>query len=618
MLMLLHVIHIAACLASFGDSANWEPLTPVPAVDTVHIHVDRSEFATVGRREIRLITGKTPELLSQNMQDAAQFIKEYGVSGSATISKRGADATQTQVLWNGLPINHPMLGMMDFNDVSTFGVDELVVIEGGNSAMYGSGSVGGTVMLRNNLNFNSDLKIITNFNTNTLGNYQTGLRLSRGWEHAYFDFSSSWMNNSNGFSFFDPISQKNRSSFNSELESQNMRVVGALSNKQHQVKLISEIGIVERGLGFLFGSDKALGTQSDLQYRNLLQYDCNLKRSHFSQKIGVTSDRLVYTDNQGISDTSVANMLFFQSEAFHQFTSGKLFYGFDFQLQSGSSGFYEKTQIRHLPAFFTAWKGVIKKTDYLINSRYEWNERILTGGISTQTSIGSNFVIKTDLNRSFRRPTLNDLYWRVSQRNSLVPEHGWGTEIGLQWTRKLRNNQSFNIELTPFYRELNNPIIWLPQGALWSAQNLFFGRYTGIQFQSNLTLVLGHSQIEFKESLEWVNSAVKSIESANFLQQIFVPDVMSTANVNWNRKNWGAGVQWQIVGNRYTATDNSAVMPLYALISMELRYSFSTFSKSKINFIKIGTENLTNVSYQNMPGRPMPPRYFFTQLNIQL
>jgi len=616
--MLLHVLHIAASLATFGDSSIWEPLTPVPSVDTVHIHVDRSEFASVGRREIRLITGKTPELLSQNMQDAAQFIKEYGVSGSATISKRGADATQTQVLWNGLPINHPMLGMMDFNGVSTFGMDELIVCEGGNSAMYGSGSVGGTVMLRNNLNYNSDLTVMTDLKTSTLGNYQTGLRLSRGWDHAYFDFSSSWINNTNGFSFFDPILQKNRSSFNSELESQNMRVVGALVKKQHQVKLISEIGLLERGLGFLFGSDRALGRQSDLQYRNLLQYDLKLKNFHLTQKIGLTSDRLVYSDNEGTGDTSLANMLFIQSEAYHQTQYGRLLYGFDFQMQSGSSRYYEKTQIRHLPAFFSAWKGMIKKTDYLINARYELNERILTGGFSTQTSIGSNFSLKTDLNRSFRRPTLNDLFWQVSKRNILVPEIGWGAEIGLQWTKNSLNNNSVQIDFTPFYRELNNPIIWLPQGTLWSARNLYFGRYTGVQFQGSWAITRGSNQIEFKESFEWVQSAVQAIQGANFLQQIFIPDIMSTANVNWKRNNWGAGLQWQIVGNRYTATDNSEVMPLYGLLSMELRYSFSFSSVSQTNIIKIGTENLNNVSYQNMPGRPMPPRYFYIQLNIKI
>ena len=55
--MLLHLVHIAACLATLGDSTSWEP-TPIPAVDTVHIRADRSEFANVGRKEVRLNSGK--------------------------------------------------------------------------------------------------------------------------------------------------------------------------------------------------------------------------------------------------------------------------------------------------------------------------------------------------------------------------------------------------------------------------------------------------------------------------------------------------------------------------------------------------------------------------------
>ena len=507
--MLLHLVHIAACLATLGDSTSWEP-TPIPAVDTVHIRADRSEFANVGRKEVRLNSGKGLGLLTQNMQEAAQFFKEYGVSGSATISKRGADATQTQVLWNGLPINHPMLGMMDFNGIATFGMDELVLIEGGNSAMYGSGSVGGTVMLNNKVSFNSPLKIKTVAETNSLRNSQMGFQVGKGWKNTYVNVASSWINQNNEFGFFDPIKQQNRNSFNSHLDHQNIRLVAAHTLANHAIKLISEMGKVNRGLGFLYGSEQALGQQLDLQSRNLLQYDFHKNKLHFTQKVGYTSDRLVYVAQGQTGDTSTAKMLFLQTEMYHQTQWGKAVYGLDYQVQKGSSQYYTIPETRVLPALFSAWKSEIGKTNYLINARYEFNEQVLTGGLGTQTTITDGLNFKTDIHRSFRRPTLNDLYWQVTQRNAVVPEIGWGSEIGVVWNSSYGHHLNWILELTPFYRELKNPIIWLPQGAYWAAQNMNFGQYTGVQFSAQINHDFGNCKVALNENFEWVRSAVKS------------------------------------------------------------------------------------------------------------
>lgn len=617
--MLHYVVHIAACLASLGDSTSWEPDNrPVPMVDTVRIRAERIEFANIGRRELKLHPGTGFGLLSQNMQEAAQFFKEYGVSGSATISKRGADATQTQVLWNGLPINHPMLGMMDFNGVSTFGMDEMILIEGGNSAMYGSGSVGGTVVLNNQIHFNSPLRIRLNAEANSLGNFQSGFQIGKGNNRNYFNLTSSWMDRANVFDFFDPIKQVNRTSFNSHLSLQNIRLVAAHGLNNHQFKIISELGRVDRGLGFLYGSNQDLGRQSDLQSRNLVQYDYHQKRFHFTQKAGFTSDRLVYSETENSGDTSIANMWFLQTEVYKQTQWGRALLGLDYQIQEGKSGFYETTKQRILPAIFSAWKGDLGKTAYLVNARYEFKEQVLTGGIGTHTALFNGLSFKTDIHRSFRRPTLNDLYWQVSQRNNLTPEIGWGTEVGLVWHPTIMPGLDLKAELTPFYRELNNPIIWLPQGAFWAAQNLYFGRYTGVQFFTQLSKKIGAFSLQVKEHFEWVRSAVRVKKESDFLHQIFVPDIMSTTQLSVALKRVNLSVIWQKVGNRYTTTDNSSILPFYQLFSLESSFKSSIWGLLKNGHSQwsFGAHNILNVQYQNMPGRPMPPRNIYLKLNI--
>ena len=136
-----------------------DSINNIPPIDTVFIKVQRSDFASVGRFKSVINNELQTGLLHERLTENATFFKQYGVSGSSTVSKRGADATQTQVVWNGLPINHPMLGMTDFNGISSFAFSEIFIIEGGNSALFGSGSVGGTIFLNNQSQFEAPLKI---------------------------------------------------------------------------------------------------------------------------------------------------------------------------------------------------------------------------------------------------------------------------------------------------------------------------------------------------------------------------------------------------------------------------------------------------------------------------
>ena len=52
----------------------------------------------------------TEELLGKS---AGLFIKQYGAGNLATLSIRGSSANQTQVLWNGIPVNPASLGLTD-------------------------------------------------------------------------------------------------------------------------------------------------------------------------------------------------------------------------------------------------------------------------------------------------------------------------------------------------------------------------------------------------------------------------------------------------------------------------------------------------------------------------
>ncbi len=75
-------------------------------------------------------------------------VSPYGPAGQlASLFVRGADANQTLVLWNGVPLNDPFNGESSFAFLAAEGVRRLEVVPGPFSALYGSSAMGGVVQV---------------------------------------------------------------------------------------------------------------------------------------------------------------------------------------------------------------------------------------------------------------------------------------------------------------------------------------------------------------------------------------------------------------------------------------------------------------------------------------
>ena len=74
-------------------------------------------------------------------------LKYYGPGQLATIALRGTSAQHTAVLWNGLNIMLPTLGQTDFALLPVGASTRVSIQPGPAAALYGSGAVGGAVLL---------------------------------------------------------------------------------------------------------------------------------------------------------------------------------------------------------------------------------------------------------------------------------------------------------------------------------------------------------------------------------------------------------------------------------------------------------------------------------------
>ncbi|HEV2720815.1 MAG TPA: TonB-dependent receptor [Thermoanaerobaculia bacterium] len=110
-----------------------ETIESTPAAVTVVTKKDIDERAA---RDVADVLREVPGLA----------VSRTGSPGKATsLFTRGAVSTQTLVLWNGIEINNPYFSGYDWGRFSTAGVEQVEVVRGPFSALYGSEAVAGVV-----------------------------------------------------------------------------------------------------------------------------------------------------------------------------------------------------------------------------------------------------------------------------------------------------------------------------------------------------------------------------------------------------------------------------------------------------------------------------------------
>ncbi|MDD2491720.1 MAG: Plug domain-containing protein, partial [Bacteroidales bacterium] len=78
----------------------------------------------------------------------AAYIKEYGRGMNAFLSIRGTSSSHTTIDWNGQNMSLPTMGQADLSHIPLYFFDAMDIHIGGGSALYGDGSIGGTVKLK--------------------------------------------------------------------------------------------------------------------------------------------------------------------------------------------------------------------------------------------------------------------------------------------------------------------------------------------------------------------------------------------------------------------------------------------------------------------------------------
>ena len=112
----------------------------------------RRPMKEIGVQQTKLDTTVLHENIALSMADVLTFntsifVKQYGRATLSTVAFRGTSPSHTQVTWNGMRINSPMLGMTDFSMIPSYFIDDATLLHGTSSVNMTGGGLGGAVAL---------------------------------------------------------------------------------------------------------------------------------------------------------------------------------------------------------------------------------------------------------------------------------------------------------------------------------------------------------------------------------------------------------------------------------------------------------------------------------------
>jgi vitamin B12 transporter len=145
----------SAWAVSPSDAVGDEEEVSVEVTTTTPNRLDQPLNEVSGAGSITVLT--KPEIDAQQPLSVPEVLRnvpglgllESGTLGeSASIKLRGAESFQTLVLLDGVRINQPFRGFAELGNLLLDGIDQIEVVRGAHSALYGTDAIGGVVNFR--------------------------------------------------------------------------------------------------------------------------------------------------------------------------------------------------------------------------------------------------------------------------------------------------------------------------------------------------------------------------------------------------------------------------------------------------------------------------------------
>ena len=622
----------------------------------------------IGIQQTKLDSVVLKENIALSMADVLTFntpifVKSYGRATLSTVSFRGTSPSHTQVTWNGMRINNPMLGMTDFSMIPSYFIDKASLLHGTSSVNETGGGLGGAIKLSTSPAEQEGFGLQFVQGIGSFYTFDDFLRLSYGNEHWQTSTRIVFSTSKNNYKFRNHDKKINVYDDDMNIVEQYYPIERNKSGEFKDLHLLQEV-YYNNKRGDRFGlnawyiySNRELpmltvdhGDDTDFDnrqrehtFRSVFSYDHLAEAWKVSANAGYIYTWMAYDYKRDLGNGVMAHMtrsrskihtiygkvegeyhlhkkwLFMANLSAHQhFVESR---DKNVILQSGDKGIvgYRKARIELSGSASVKWQP-IDRLGMSVVVREElygknWTPVIPAFFIDGVLSKKGNLMAKASVSRNFRFPTLNDLYFLPGGNPELKQESGWTYDAGLSFAVGKKDVYSLSGSATWFDSYINDWIIWLPTTkGFFSPDNIKDVHAYGVELQADLNLIFPKDwRLGLNGTFSWTPSINQGEPRSPADQSVgkqlpYIPLLSSTINGRLSWRRWTLSYKWCYYSERFTMSSNdlslTGKLPPYFMsnISLEKLFLFRWADLS----LKGTINNLFDEEYLSVLSRPMP------------
>lgn len=648
-------------------------------IDQVEVVANRP-LKKIGVQETRIETRVLHDNIASQMSDALKFstsiyVKEYGRATLSTVAFRGTSPSHTQVTWNGMKINSPMLGMVDFSMIPSYFIDDTSLLHGTSSVNETGGGLGGSVKLSTKP---ADARGFGVQYIQGIGMWKTFdeyLRLTYGDDHWQVSTRVVYSSSDNDFKYRNYMKKMNIYDDDKNIIGQYYPIERNKSCDFHDFHILQEV-YYNTGKGNRFGlqawyldsrrgvpmlnvdqKDDAeyVNEQCEQTFRGVLSWDRITENLKLGAKAGYIHTWLGYDYSRDLGNGEMANMIQSRSnvDTFYGSMDAEYFIGKKWLFTASISAHqhfvksedrniikqdgnwatvgYDKARIE-LSGYVSAKWRPVERFGMSIALREEmygkdWTPIIPAFFLDGVLSKRGNIIAKASISRNYRFPTLNDLYFLPGGNPDLQKEHGFTYDCGVEFTVGKVGKYRLHGEATWFDSYIDNWIVWLPSfKGFWEPKNIKEVHAYGIELKGGLNVEFNKDwALSIDGNFSWTPSInhgdpINWADAAIGKQLVYVPKISAAVNGQLSFRTWTFGYKWCHYSERFTTSSNETatkigrVLPYYmsdVTLEKTLIFKWSDFS------LKLMVKNIFDEEYESVLSRPMPGINFEVFIGIK-
>lgn len=550
------------------------------------------------------------------------YLKEYGQGGTSSASFRGTSSSNTAVMWNGININSINNGQTGFNSLTVGLYDAIDIRSGGGSIEYGSGAIGGTIHLQDNLQF-ADSEIWKNQFVGSIGSFTT---LSSLYKLKYaskkytFNFGVSYNSSDNDYPF------QNSDYKNTNGAYKNITINFANSYKFSNQFKLDFYSTTYFGGRFLSGElpnpTSANEAYKDINHRNLLslhytknKIDITTRVAYLFQEYQYFADKNSSTYNFGSSDRVFADVtLDYKLPTINAVLTSTTKYESVF----GRTDRIQEKNRREFSQSFMFNQSISPRISYDIKVRKDVNSDYkvpVSYSFGFRVKPYNQFFVRANTSKNYRVPTYNDLYWPGQGNKNLIPESSLQGEFGLGY-----KSNNFFVDIAYFTIYSKDKIVWTPSGdpkrpGVWTPINVEKTKNNGVELSANIQKMI-YKNVNFSTSLNYSYTIAKNNKKNKLLT--FVPKHLINTNTMFSLNRFSVFFQQLFNGKVYITEDNEedSIIESYYVLNTGFNYNIIQKAKQRLQ-VGFKINNILNKNYQVLSRRPMPGINYKLNINYK-